>query len=84
MNRFVAEFVGSPSMNFLNGEIDLRAHTFRAAGIRFTLNEAQLATFSASGADRRVTFGIRPEHIRVSPNQRDGWLQAALKSVQLN
>lgn len=85
-NRFVAEFVGSPSMNFLNGEVDLRARTLSAAGIRFTLNEAQLATFSASGASgvaRRVTLGIRPEHIRVSPNQRDGWLPATVYVTEL-
>jgi len=82
-NRFVAEFVGSPSMNFLNGEVDLRAGTFSAAVVGFTLNEAQLATFNASGADRRVTLGIRPEHIRVSSNQRDGWLQATVYVTEL-
>jgi len=82
-NRFVAEFVGSPGMNFLEGEADLRASIFSAEGIRFTLNEAQLARFRASGADRRVTLGIRPEHVRVSPNQRDGWLPASVYVTEL-
>ena len=82
-NRFVAEFVGSPSMNFLNGEVDVKARTFSAEGIRLTLNEAQLATFSATGTVRRVTLGIRPEHIRVSPNQRDGWLSASVYVTEL-
>jgi multiple sugar transport system ATP-binding protein len=85
-NRFVAEFVGSPGMNFLEGEVDLRAGTFSAAGIRFALNDTQQTTFSASGPSgiaRRVTMGIRAEHIRVSPNQADGWLPAVVYVTEL-
>jgi multiple sugar transport system ATP-binding protein len=85
-NRFVAEFVGSPGMNFLDGEVDLRAGTFSADGITVALNDTQQATLSASGTAplaRRVTLGIRAEHIRISLNQADGWLPASVYVTEL-
>src|SRR5215217_611042 len=53
-NRFVAEFVGSPSMNFIEGEI--AAGTFMSDGLRIALNNTR--------APGRVTLGIRPEHLQ--------------------
>src|SRR5689334_561105 len=50
-NRFVAEFVGSPSMNFIEG------------------------------AD--VTMGIRPEHIQVLSEPRDGTVEARVYVTEL-
>ncbi|HEX6650528.1 MAG TPA: ABC transporter ATP-binding protein [Pyrinomonadaceae bacterium] len=55
-NRFVAEFVGSPSMNFVEGEID--AETFVSDSLRIPLST--LGQLSG-----RLTMGIRPEHIQV-------------------
>lgn len=82
-NRFVAEFVGSPSMNFLNGEVDLTARTFSAQGTSLMLSEEQLAAFTAGSMDRRATLGIRPEDIQVSLNQRDGWFEASVYVTEL-
>ena len=82
-NRFVAEFVGSPGMNFLNGEVDLNARTFSAEGIELTLTEGQIERLSKPNAEARVTLGIRPEDVRVSANQRDGWLQATVYVTEL-
>ena len=50
-NRFVAEFVGSPSMNFIEGE--------------------------------QVTIGIRPEHIQVFSEPRDGAIAASVYVTEL-
>ena len=50
-NRFVAEFVGSPSMNFIEGE--------------------------------RITTGIRPEHIQVFSEPRDGAIEASVYVTEL-
>jgi multiple sugar transport system ATP-binding protein len=50
-NRFVAEFVGSPSMNFIEGE--------------------------------QVTIGIRPEHIQVFSEPRDGAIEASVYVTEL-
>jgi multiple sugar transport system ATP-binding protein len=60
-NLFVAGFIGSPSMNFLPGEL-------RGGGTVVTaLGEAQLPdrvrqAVEASGGSRNVILGIRPEH----------------------
>lgn len=80
-NRFVAEFVGSPSMNFIDGRIEPETQTFRTDQISLRLSRL---VEEAGGIDRSaVTLGIRPEHIRVSPAQRDGWLQATVYVTEL-
>lgn len=82
-NRFVAEFVGSPSMNFLDGEFDVKARTFTTEGIELTLGGGQIEQLSRLNPDRRVTLGIRPEDIQVSINDRDGWLPASVYVTEL-
>ena len=77
-NRFVAEFVGSPSMNFIEGRLD--AQIFISEALRLTLEESRLAKLN--GHDR-VTFGVRPEHIQVSTIEREGWLPANVYVTEL-
>jgi multiple sugar transport system ATP-binding protein len=71
VNRFVASFVGSPSMNFLAGTL-----RFDASGATFTVNDFKLPlqgyeflTAPVDGAD--VELGVRPEHIEITPNGRE-------------
>src|SRR5262245_36840122 len=42
-NRFVAEFVGSPSMNLIAGEVDAASRSFVSDGLSMILPEARLA-----------------------------------------
>jgi len=79
-NRFVAEFVGSPSMNFIEGRIDVGARSFAGDGVSLTLHESQLS--GLNGRDR-ITVGIRPEHIEVSATERTGWLKAPVYVTEL-
>ena len=68
-SRFVAGFIGSPPMNFFEGEISADAAgaaILLSDGTRLPLPRPDLA----SAAGRRVTFGIRPEHISVSASGR--------------
>src|SRR5947208_10083561 len=44
-NRLVASFVGSPTMNFLDGEIDLAERRFVNRSLTLTLTESQLEVF---------------------------------------
>ncbi|MEW6210952.1 MAG: ABC transporter ATP-binding protein [Acidobacteriota bacterium] len=74
-NRFVAEFVGSPSMNFIEGRIDSRERVFAADGIRLPLSAEQLDRLKGR---ERATLGLRPEHIEVSLDELDGWLAATV------
>src|SRR5687767_5612415 len=53
-NRFVAEFVGSPSMNFIDGKIDCGVFESDSVKIRVQRPDTN-----------HITFGIRPEHIQV-------------------
>jgi len=71
-NRFVAEFVGSPSMNFIDGEIS--AGTFVSEALRMAVNT------EVAG---QVTMGIRPEHIEVLTSPQDGAIAASVYVTEL-
>ena len=63
-NLFVAEFIGSPSMNLFKGEVvreDGRL-AVRTADVLLPLPEDLQAE-----AGQPVVYGIRPEHLRVAP-----------------
>ena len=67
-NRFVAEFVGSPSMNFIEGRIE--AGLFVSDALQIPLNGF------AHGS--QLTMGIRPEHIQVLSEPQDGAIAASV------
>jgi len=61
-NRFVAGFLGSPSMNFFSGEI-----TATHGKPVFHIGEAAVLLDGYAGEltpGRKATLGVRPEHIR--------------------
>jgi multiple sugar transport system ATP-binding protein len=62
-NKYVADFIGSPSMNFLEGHYEGGA--FRAAGL--TIPMAGYALAAPQVADRPAILGIRPEHVATGP-----------------
>jgi multiple sugar transport system ATP-binding protein len=72
-NRFVAGFIGSPPMNFLEGTV---SSVQEGGGERFTDTSGRLSFRLKPGlkdlpsAGRRVTLGIRPEDIM----EKDGGL----------
>jgi multiple sugar transport system ATP-binding protein len=73
-NRFVAGFVGSPSMNFIEGRIDFGERKFLNHTISFSLQSQPL---SQSLEQQPVTLGIRPEGVRVSLQQFEGGIPAS-------
>lgn len=83
-NRFVAEFVGSPSMNFLEGKIDFANRTFVHDSLALKLNDEQVSTVCGSGrVDCDLTIGFRPEHISVSDEAKEDWQQAKVYVTEL-
>jgi multiple sugar transport system ATP-binding protein len=63
-NRFVAGFIGSPAMNFLDGAIAINngAPVFRTdEGV-----ELPIGPDFTPVPDGRVTYGVRPEHFEIS------------------
>ena len=65
-NRFVAEFVGSPSMNLIEGVVDGSA-IFKTADFSVPLTAGQSGKIDSGP----LTLGIRPEHIRISADKTD-------------
>jgi multiple sugar transport system ATP-binding protein len=62
-NRFVAGFIGSPSMNFLQGQVlscTAQRVRVRLAGGQEVLADAVTPQLHA---DEPVTVGVRPEHV---------------------
>ncbi len=64
-NMFVAGFIGSPSMNFLRGEIVEKGGkpVFSTNGVEFSLEG--YAAGERLEAGRKVVLGVRPEHVKV-------------------
>ena len=58
-NLYVADFIGSPSMNFIEGE--LKGGTFHGNGMEMPMSGYEYV--NGQPADRPVTIGLRPEHI---------------------
>ena len=57
-NRYVADFIGSPSMNFIEGA--LAGGTFVKDGLKLPMIGYD---FVADAGNRDATIGIRPEHV---------------------
>ncbi len=64
-NKFVAGFIGSPSMNFLQGEIEKTEELeFVSGTVRFGIpNELNLHDKLSPYIGQPVTFGFRPEYL---------------------
>ncbi len=62
-NRFVADFIGTPSMNFLSGEVvaDNGSPAFRAENVQVSLPDSVPAT-----SGRKITCGLRPADLSLS------------------
>jgi multiple sugar transport system ATP-binding protein len=70
-NRFVAEFVGSPSMNFIEGRIE--RGVFVSDAIRIPVDKP----------DGEVSLGLRPEHVHVLTEPQDGAIAARVYVTEL-
>ena len=75
--HFVASFIGSPSMNFMNCQL---AKTAGGLAVRLSddvslpVPEDRTARYEPY-ADKEMTFGIRPEHVTEKRPQANGKLQ---------
>ncbi len=67
LNRYVADFIGSPSMNFFDGEI--KDGNFRRGELVLPLSEYEFA--NAGSPDCKAIMGIRPEHIATGDRVAD-------------
>jgi len=65
-NRFVAGFIGSPSMNFLELRVEANGRPVKLVGegVEVRLDDAQSAMLRDNGLSG-VIVGVRPEHLSV-------------------
>jgi ABC-type sugar transport system ATPase subunit len=79
-NRFVAEFIGTPSMNLMAGELAEEGGKtrFRRDGVTVPLPD----NLTAAGA-RQVLLGIRPEDIRITADNGDATVPARVAVAEL-
>ena len=79
-NLFVAGFIGSPQMNFLDAKLELYGHTYEAvlshdngqARIRLPDAAQQKLADKKTSSGQSVIVGIRPEHIKLSDDAEGG------------
>ena len=66
VNKFVAGFIGSPAMNFIN--VTLKDDEIYAEGIKLKVPEGILKVLKEKGYEgKELIFGIRPEDINTEP-----------------
>lgn len=67
-NRFVAGFIGSPSMNFIEVQVDPNKNVLEQNGVSWSISSSLIADLEEHD---RITIGIRPEDIELeSVNDR--------------
>ena len=73
VNRFVAGFIGSPPMNFLDGEIVDEGGRTRITGNGYALDlSGPLAAATRQAGSRDVVLGIRPSDLIYTPDAQEG------------
>ena len=75
VNLFVANFIGTPPMNFLRARVDRSGTAAVASGFTVPLPPAIRA--AAGGEGKQVVLGIRPENV-VEPREGGEGLTASL------
>ena len=61
-NLFVANFIGTPPMNFVKGTLGDGGAVLEASSFRLPLPQALRAAAAGKGG-RKVVLGVRPEHV---------------------
>jgi multiple sugar transport system ATP-binding protein len=70
-NLFVAQFIGSPPMNFLDAQVGEGGRTLQGKAFQLPVPAAWQAA-AASAVGRRVKVGVRPEHLIGPGSQANG------------
>ncbi|WP_336081687.1 ABC transporter ATP-binding protein [Thalassospira sp. CH_XMU1448-2] len=80
-NIFVASFIGSPAMNFLEGSYEIVDAT--TAGIRLS-DGALISVLPVADAKpgQAITLGARPEHISIVADAQSGGLPAKVELIE--
>ena len=81
-NIFVAEFIGAPKMNMIDTELVKEGGKYyvRPFGAKIAVDGAKGEELAKKGIDsRKVTLGVRPEHIVLSETQTESSIPCKLE-----
>jgi multiple sugar transport system ATP-binding protein len=81
-NVFVAGFLGSPSMNFINGRLAVEGNRPLVRSGDFSLDMSAYPFLAAPQNGQDVILGIRPEHIYVAAEGENAVLTGVVKLVE--
>jgi sn-glycerol 3-phosphate transport system ATP-binding protein len=77
-SRFVADFIGSPAMNLLDGEFDAEGHFVYGQGGRMSVPLLN----GVRQPGRKVVLGVRPESVRRTGAEAHGAIPAVVDYVE--
>ncbi len=81
-NLFVAGFIGSPTMNFIDVTPNERdGNTLEIAGFTFEVTN-ELAEKIKKSNSTQLTLGIRPEHIKITPEPHEKSFEVEVSVVE--
>jgi multiple sugar transport system ATP-binding protein len=75
-NRFVAGFIGSPAMNFIDGRLEEKGFAL-PSGTAISLDLRPLVPVG-----RKMTYGIRPEQLQIVPTGTPNSIPAAVLVIE--
>ena len=78
-DTYVAGFIGAPAMNFLEAELE---ESGEAARLRAGPSIPLPAGVSEGATGRRLTLGVRPEHLEIGPSGLPGGLELSVELVE--
>jgi multiple sugar transport system ATP-binding protein len=79
-NRFVADFIGSPAMNFLDVRLD--GTSLAGEGFEYPLSKTTAETARNATTTSDLTLGIRPEDLAIVESPTDQTVQATVDVVE--
>lgn len=80
-NKFVAGFIGSPAMNFLEGKIEKENSFYfisKNKEIKFDLTKKQ-SEYLEKYVDQNIVIGIRPEDFHVTESKNENYISVFSK-----
>jgi multiple sugar transport system ATP-binding protein len=81
-NRFVAGFIGDPSMNFFELRYDRTTGTATDGTVSYSFSEDQQSRIASSISGDRITLGIRPEDIAIAEESDPTTVESTVKVVE--
>jgi multiple sugar transport system ATP-binding protein len=84
MTQFVAQFVGSPSMNFKKVYItrDSSSINLQADGAHLTLNPENIAIVEKEVPNNELIVGVRPEHFTINTTENGEGFKGLIKIIE--